>query len=92
MKRHCSISHDCFRPSRCDFKEATRFFHDFVANEIQKSFLRFTNHLLVRKGRLGRRIPINHSPTAIDQTFIVKIDKDFLNSRGVSIIERVALT
>ena len=47
MKRHRGVGHDRFRPRGRDFKEATRFFHNLVANEIQISFLRLANHFLI---------------------------------------------
>ena len=80
MKRHRCIGHDRFRPRRCDFEKAAWFLHNLVANEIQISFLRLANHLLVGNGSLRRRIPIDHAATAIDQALVVKIDKDFLDS------------
>ena len=91
MKRHRGIGHDRFRPRRCDLKEAPRFFHNLVPNEIQIPFLRLANHLLIGNGSLRRRIPIDHPATAIDQALVVKIDKDFLDSRGISVIKRIAL-
>src|SRR5215510_717205 len=91
MKRHRRISHDRFRPRCCDLKEAARFFHNLVANEIQIPFLWLANHLLIGNGSLRRRIPIDHPATAIDQALVVKLDKDFLESGVISVIERIAL-
>ena len=91
MKRHRGIGHDRFRPRGCDFEKAARFLHNLVANEIQMSFLRLVNHLLVGNRSLRRRIPIDHPATAIDQALVVKIDEDFLDSGGISVIERVPL-
>ena len=105
MYRDSRVSHDGFgsrggdfnvalafglRPTRKRDARAT-FFHNLVANEIQMSFLRLANHLLVGNRSLRRGIPIDHSATAIDQALVVKIDKHFLDSCGISVIERIPL-
>src|SRR6266481_6000776 len=91
MKSHCSIGHDRFGPSGCDFQKTTRFFHDLVSNEIKISFLRLGNDLLIRERSLRSRVPVDHSAPAIDQPLVVKIDKSFFDGGGISIIERVPL-
>src|SRR5215471_13935208 len=91
MKRHGGIGHDRFRSRRCDFNETTWFLHNLVANEIQISFLRLANHLLVRNGSLRCRIPIDHPATAIDQALVVKLDKNLLDSGSIRVIEGIAL-
>src|SRR5262249_31860070 len=106
MYRHSGVSHDGFgsrgsdfdvahasglRPTRKRDARAT-FLHNLIPNKIQISILRFANYLFVGNGSLRRGIPIDHPATAVDQTFVVKLDKDFLNSCGISIIERIALT
>ena len=39
---------------------------------------------------MGRRIPIDHAPAAINQAFIVEIDENVLDGADVIVIERVA--
>src|SRR6266480_6194594 len=91
MKSHGGIRHDCFWPCGCDFEKATGLFHDFVANKIKISFLRFGNDLLIRKRSLRSRVPIDHPATAIDQTLAVKTDKKLLDGSGISLVKRIAL-
>ena len=91
MKCHRRIRHDCFWPSRCDFEETPGLFHDFIANEIKISFLRLVNDFFVRERSLCRRVPIDHPASAIDQAFVIKIDKDVLDSASISVIECIPL-
>ena len=92
MKSHRGVRHDRFRPRCCDFKEPPWFLHDFVANKIKISFLWFVNDFLVRERSLRSWIPVDHPTPAVDQIFVIKIDKNFLNSPNVGIIQRVPLT
>ena len=106
MYRDSGVRHDRFRSRGGDFNVAhasglcpirkrdarATFFHNLVANKIQISLLRFINHFLVGKRSLRRRIPIDHATTAIDQTFVVQIDKNLLHCPGIPIVERVSLT
>jgi hypothetical protein len=72
-------------------REAAWFLYNLVANEVQKPFLRLANHLLVRNSSLRGRIPIDHAATAIDQTLVVQIYENFLNSGRIRIIKRISL-
>src|SRR5213592_4149153 len=91
MKSHCGIGHDRFGPGGCDFQKTTRLFHDLVSNEIEISFLRLGNDLLIRERSLRSRIPVDHSAPAIDQASLIKIDKSFFDGGGISLVERVPL-
>ena len=86
MKSHRGIGHDRFWPRGCDFEKATRFFHDLVANKIEISFLRLGDDLLIRERSLRSRVPVNHSATAVDQTFIVKVNKNALDCARVILV------
>src|SRR5882724_4684925 len=91
MESHRGIGHDRFRPGGCDVKKTTRFFRDFIPNEIKFSFLRLRDHLFVRDRGLRDRIPIDNSTAAIDQPLVIKIDESSLHGSSISIVERVAL-
>src|SRR5207247_5929597 len=91
MKSHRGIGHDRFGTSGCDFQKTTRLFYDLVSNEIEISFLRLGNELLIRERSLRSRIPVDHSAPAIDQASLIKIDKSFFDGGGISVVERVPL-
>ena len=91
MKSHRRVGHDRFRPRGCDFEKTTRFFDDLIANEIEISFLRLGDDLLIRERGLRRRIPVDHPATAVDQTFVVKINKNSLDCARVILIQSIAL-
>src|SRR6266480_8011296 len=91
MHRDRSISHDRFRARRCYFKKTARFIDDFVTNEIETSLLWFADDFFVRQRRLRGRVPVDHASPAINQSFLVKIDKHFLNGLDVIRAKSVAL-
>src|SRR6202011_707298 len=66
--------------------------HKFITNIIKLTFLRLRNHFLVRNRGLGSRVPVNHPATAVNQTFLIKVDKNALDRRHVATIKSVTLT
>ena len=91
MKCHRSVGHDGFGSCSCDFQETPRLLHNLVADEVEVPLLWLGNHFFIRHRSLGSRIPVDHAATAINQPFPIKIDKNVLYSRNVSVIERIAL-
>ena len=91
MNGDAGVGHDRFRTRGRDFQKFSRLIDDFVADVIQISALRFVDHFLIRQRRLCSWVPINHSPAAIDQILLVKIDKDFGNGARVRFVQGVAL-
>src|SRR4029077_14886136 len=91
MKSHRSICHDGFGSRSCDVQETPRLLHNLVADEVEVSLLWLGNHFFIRHRSLGSWIPVDHAATAINQPFSIKIDKNVLDSRNVSVIERIAL-
>src|SRR6516164_5128800 len=92
MKSHRGIGHDRFRSRGCDFEKTIRFFHNLVANIIETSFLRLGDDFLIRDRGLRSWIPVNHPATAVDQTFVVKVNKNFLNRARVILIQGITLS
>src|SRR5204862_2270354 len=39
---------------------------------------------------LRGRVPIDHAPAAVDEAFVVKIDKNFLDRANVSVVKGIA--
>ena len=91
MNRHPGIGHDCFRTCRRDFEKTPRLLDDFVAHVIKIALLRLGNDFFIGQRGLRCRIPVDHSPAAINQTFLVKIDKDLLDRANVIVVESVTL-
>ena len=91
MKSHRRVSHDRFRPCGCDFEETAGLFHNLVSDKVKVSFLGLVNDFLVGKRRLRSRIPIDYAAAAINQTFMIKIDENVLDSPDVGIIEGITL-
>src|ERR1700730_11116710 len=91
MKSHRSVGHDGFGSRGCDFQETPGLLLNLVAHEVEVSLLWLGNHFFVRHRSLGGRIPVDHAATAINQPFSIKVDKNLLDSRNVSVIERIAL-
>src|SRR5207249_9770950 len=77
------VGHDRLRPSRCHFQKTSRAFDDFISNEIEIAFLWLGNDFLVGERRLGGWVPINHPAAAINQGFIIELDKNAQDSPNV---------
>ena len=75
---HCRIAHDCFGTRSCHYCIATfcvTFY--FVTEIIQFSVLFLVDNLFVRKSGQRFRIPVYHTDTAIDQSFIEQVYENF---------------
>src|SRR5207302_789730 len=83
-----SVGHDGFGSCSCDFQETPRLLHNLVADEVEVPLLWLGNHFFIRHRSLSSRVPVDHAATAINQPFPIKIDKNVLYSRNVSLAER----
>ena len=105
MNRDRRIGHDRFWAGRRDFDEGrwrragqrkrcpcrSWFVDELVANIIELPLLRPRDDFLVGKRGLRRRIPIDHTPAAVDVTFAIKVDENVLNRADVIVVEGVTL-
>ena len=91
MNRHSSVGHDCLRPRRRNFEITPRLLDNLVTHIIERAFLGRRDDLFVRQRREGDRIPVDHAFTAINQTFVVKIDEHLLDRAHISFIKCITL-
>ena len=92
MHRHRHVRHNRFRTGRGQFQKFSRLFDKLISHIEEAALLRRRNDFFVRQSGQGCWIPIDHSPTAIDQSLLVKIDKNLKNSMDVFLVEGVALS
>src|SRR4029077_5669849 len=92
MNGNAGVGHDCFRTRGRDFEKFSGLIDNLVADIIQIYALRFIDYFLVRQRGLRGRVPIDHSPAAVNEIFLVKIDKNFGDGASIRFVHRVALT
>ena len=90
MHRQRDVGHDGFRPSGGDLDEFSRFLDQLVADVIERGLLRGRDHFLIGKRGQGDRVPVDHTPAAIDEPLFVKIDEGALDSADIILVEGVA--
>ena len=75
---HSRITHNRFRTSGSHHGITSfRITFYFITQVIKFSMFFFIDYLFVRKSSQCFRIPVHHAHTAIDKSFIIKIDKYF---------------
>jgi hypothetical protein len=92
VNRDASISHDRFRTRGRDFEKFSGLIDDFVTDVVKISALRFVDYFFIRQRSLRGRVPIDHAPPTINQSLLIKMDKNFFDSTNVGFIERVPLS
>ena len=92
MYRHGHVRHDCFGASRGQFQKFTRLFDELIPHIEERAFLRCRNDFLVGESGQSGWIPVDHTATAVDEPFLVKIDKNLEDGANVFLVERVALS
>ena len=75
---HCRIAHDCFGTGRCYYCIAAfRITFHLIAEIEQFSVLFLVDHFFVRKGSQRFRVPVYHTDTTVNQSFVVQVYKYF---------------
>ena len=70
---HCDITEDGLRTSSSHNRVLTRFFRYLITQVVELVMLVVIDDLLVGKGSLPLRIPVDHTQTAINQSFLVQV-------------------
>ena len=83
------IAEDRFGPCRGDDDRAVGAF-DPVAQVVEFAVRLFEYHLFVRKGGLGRRVPIDHAYAPVNQPLFVEVAEDPQDAFGTSFVHREA--
>ena len=89
---HGRVAHDGFRACGCHdciksfvvlvhdvafFHLPAVGFHDTILQIIKFRMLFFINHFFIRECRLCLRVPVYHTYTAIDESFLIEIAEHF---------------
>ena len=90
---HSRITHNCFRTGCCNNRVATfRITFYLIAEIIQFSMFFFVDDLFVRKGSQRFRVPVHHTDSAIDQSFIEQINEYFDNAFATFLVHSKGCT
>ena len=74
---HGCISHDGFRAggsNHCITSFGVTFYH--ILQIVQLAVLFLIDYFLITKGGQCFRVPVHHTDTAVNQTFVIQVDKD----------------
>ena len=91
IHRYGSISHDRFRAGRCDFKKGPGLFNNLDFVMVKKSALTFRNHFLIAERSEGNGAPVHHALAAVDEAFLMEIDKNLLHTTCIGFIHGESL-
>ena len=83
------VAEDRLGPGRGDDDRAVGAF-DPVAQVVELAVRLFEHHLFVRKGGLGRRVPIDHAYAPVNQPLFVEVAEDPQDAFGTSFVHREA--
>ena len=80
------IAEDGLRTGSCHDGIFARLFSYLVAQVIELVMLVVVDHLLVGKGSLTLRVPVHHTQTAVDETFLIEVTEDVNNGFGTGLV------
>ncbi len=60
----------------------------FVAQVVEFVMLVMIDHLLVRESCLALRIPVDHTQTAVDESFLIEVAEDMNDGFGTGLVHR----
>ena len=83
------IAEDRFGPGRGDDDRAVGAF-DPVAQVVELAVRLFEHYLFVRKGGLGRRVPIDHAYAPVNQPLFIEVAEDPQDAFGTGFVHREA--
>ena len=83
-----NIAEDGFRTGCSYDRILTRFFRYFVAQVVELVMLVMIDHLFIGEGSLPLRIPVDHTQTTVDETFVIQVAEHFDHGFGTGLVHR----
>ena len=81
-----NIAKNRLRTRGCHNRVLTRFLCYLITEIVELVMLVVVDDLLVGEGRLTLRVPVNHTQTAVDETFVIEVTEHLDDSFGTGFV------